>query len=221
MRGGAAFQSYSPPLLTRTFPLTENPISEVGIWNNGKADGLDWNNVQTTPGFAFGTAISGAATFDDNIAQLKSTYWLAPANQFAQGVISRAGGYAPTDGNFHECTLLLRFSISAHDAHGYEILWGTTNATYVDIVRWNGAVTDFTQLVHVTGVGAPANGDVFRAEIVGTVITAKINGTTVASYETASDGTKWSTGQPGMGFFLEGTAVLANMGWSSYTIGSL
>jgi hypothetical protein len=36
------------------FPLTEDPISEGGNWIGGGTTGLDWNNVQTTPGFANG-----------------------------------------------------------------------------------------------------------------------------------------------------------------------
>src|SRR5512135_3464606 len=37
------------------FTRAENPISESGAWANGEADGLDWANVRTIPGFAFGT----------------------------------------------------------------------------------------------------------------------------------------------------------------------
>ena len=37
------------------FPLAENPISENGTWINGGTAGLDWSNVQTTVGLAFGT----------------------------------------------------------------------------------------------------------------------------------------------------------------------
>jgi len=44
---------------TTNFPLTEDPISEGGKWINGKKDGVDWANVRTTPGFAFGTEIGG------------------------------------------------------------------------------------------------------------------------------------------------------------------
>ena len=40
---------------TTNFPLTANPISEGGAWLSGKAAGLDWTDVRTTPGKAFGT----------------------------------------------------------------------------------------------------------------------------------------------------------------------
>ena len=42
---------------TTNFPLTENPISENSNWINGAAIGLDWNNVQTNVGFAFGSQL--------------------------------------------------------------------------------------------------------------------------------------------------------------------
>src|SRR5713226_6600461 len=41
------------------FSLAENPISEGGKWLNGQTDGLDWTDVRTTRGFAFGTEIGG------------------------------------------------------------------------------------------------------------------------------------------------------------------
>ena len=49
-----------PADYSTSFPATESPISESSNWTNGLAVGLDWNNVQTTPGKAFGAAISGA-----------------------------------------------------------------------------------------------------------------------------------------------------------------
>jgi hypothetical protein len=62
---------------------------------------------------------------------------------------------------------------------------------------------------------------VLRAEIVGTVITAKINGTTAMTYDTAGDSTKWSTGQPGIGMYAIGGATLANYGFSNYSTGDI
>src|SRR2546428_4389000 len=44
---------------TTNFSRAENPISEGGRWLNGQTDGLDWTDVRTTPGFAFGTEIGG------------------------------------------------------------------------------------------------------------------------------------------------------------------
>src|SRR5215467_16221110 len=58
---------------TTSFPLTENPISEGGLWTNGKTAGLDWSDVRTTPGLAFGTE-TGATDFNDSIATLAGSW---------------------------------------------------------------------------------------------------------------------------------------------------
>ena len=58
---------------TTNFPLTENPISEGGKWINAGVVGLDWNNVRTTPGFAFGTD-PGTVTYADAWALLTGTW---------------------------------------------------------------------------------------------------------------------------------------------------
>src|SRR5712692_8700467 len=63
---------------TTNFPLAENPISEAGKWLNGQGDGLDWTNVRTTPGFAFGTELGGnrpePQKYDDSTALVKGTW---------------------------------------------------------------------------------------------------------------------------------------------------
>src|SRR5579863_9874268 len=48
---------------TTRFPLTENPISEGGNRINGKKDALDWTDVRTISGFAFGTELGGVFFF--------------------------------------------------------------------------------------------------------------------------------------------------------------
>ena len=55
------------------FPSTENPISENGMWINAGSIGLDWHNVRTTPGLAFGTQ-AGANLYDDSVALLTGTW---------------------------------------------------------------------------------------------------------------------------------------------------
>src|SRR5260221_14050462 len=64
---------------TTTFSRAENPISEGGKWRNGQTDGLDWTDVRTTPGFAFGTEIGGdrsdPQTYHDTKCPLKRSLW--------------------------------------------------------------------------------------------------------------------------------------------------
>jgi hypothetical protein len=193
-----------------TFPLTENPISESSQWTNGKAVGLDWSDVRTTPGLAFGLQ-SGSSGFDDSIAVLKGSW--APdqsATAKVRTVNQRAGSV------YEEVEILLRFSITAHNAHGYEVLFSLRQhdgSQYVQIVRWNGALGSFTY-VHpgVTGPGLN-DGDTVKATIVGNVITGYINGTQVIQ---ATDNT-FSSGNPGMGFYLQGiSGVNSDYGFKNF-----
>jgi hypothetical protein len=58
---------------TTNFSLTENPISENGKWIDGKAVGLDWANVRTSPGLAYGTP-TDTIQYDDSTAVLTGTW---------------------------------------------------------------------------------------------------------------------------------------------------
>jgi hypothetical protein len=201
--GGASY--------TTNFPATENPISQGGMWINGKAVGLDWNNVQTTPGKAFAAAFVGG--YDDPIAVLNTTF---TANQYAQGTVYRAAGYSPSTN--HEIELLLRFRITPDTARGYEILWG--HGGELNIVRWNGPYGSYTPLLGTIGpnLGAAVDGDVLRGEIVGNVVRVYKNGTLVAT--TPADNT-FADGQPGIGFWPRPGATLQSFGWKSFSAGSL
>lgn len=193
------------------FGLTENPIDEVGRWVGGKSVGLDWNNVQTAAGKAFAADLTGTpGRYSDPIAVLNTSF--AP-NQYAQGTVSRAYGYSPRDQ--HEIELLLRFQITAHSARGYEVLWAHTGG--IAIVRWNSPLGSFTELANAR-IGAAINGDVLRAEIIGSVIRVYKNGALVL---TGPSNTTWTDGQPGMGFWPLAGATLSSYGWKSFEAGSL
>ena len=203
---------------TTDFLLTENPVSEGGKWINGGAVGLDWHNPLTASGNALASVRADAdgTRYADDIAVLTTSF---SPNQYAQAVVYRAAGYNPGTSK-HEVELLLRFTITAHDAHGYEILWG--HEGYLDIVRWNGPISSYLQLnPSEPNLGDLADGDVLRAEINGNVITAYKNGTLVMTQDISGQGTVWSTGQPGMGFWPVDSATPANLGMKSYEAGSL
>src|ERR1700745_3544768 len=51
-----------------SFPLAENPISENGNWVNGQAQGLDWSDVSTKPGFARGEQVPDTGNYNDSVA---------------------------------------------------------------------------------------------------------------------------------------------------------
>jgi len=182
-----------------SFPLTENPISEGGNWINGGTVGLDWCNVNTTggtPGKAYGTE-TGSINYNDSTALLTGTWG---PNQTVQATV-----YTTVAGNsnWEEVELRVRSTLSAHSCTGYEINFSVNPSNaYVQIVRWNGALGSFTEL-NGTGSYGAKNGDVIKATISGSTITAYVNGTAVL---TATDNT-YSSGSPGMGFYAQGTGI--------------
>lgn len=206
--GVAGAQTY-----TTNFPLTENPISESGKWINGGVVGLDWNNVATTTGFAYGTD-PGQVAYADSWALLTGTWG---QDQTVQATIK---DHSPNVNCHQEHELVLRGSLAAHVATGYEVTVRATNDSnsYLLIARWNGAIGNFTYLTFLSGsTYGVKTGDVFKATIVGNVITAYINGVQKAR---VTDNT-YASGQPGMGFYLDNPASCsgtnANYGYTNYT----
>ena len=200
--------AWSQGTYSTSFSSTENPISESGRWINGDTTGLDWANIRTTPGFAFGTQ-SGSSQYDDSTAVLSGTWGPNQTVQATVAVKSAATGSSV----FEEVELRLRTTISAHSITGYEVNCGVSSSSnYIQIVRWNGPLGSFTQLdgraYHCV------NGDVLKATIAGSTITVYLNGTALYS---VSDGT-YSSGSPGMGFYIQGaTGVDANYGFSNFS----
>jgi hypothetical protein len=193
------------------FPLTENPISEGGKWITGKAFGLDWSDVATQPGLAFGTQ-TGSGGYNDSLAILNGNWSADQSGTATVHSVNQVGGNV-----FEEVEILLRFAIGAHSARGYEINFRSLNSTesYTQIVRWNGPLGSFTLLDARGGSSyGIRDGDTVKATIVGNTITSYINGVAKLS---VTDST-FSTGSPGMGFYLQGASgVNGNYGFTSYT----
>lgn len=188
------------------FDLTELPISEGNRWAN---NGSLWTKVRTAGGLAYGT--NGANdTYDDSYAYLSG---FGP-NQEAQAVVYVSPALS---GNAHEVELLLRWADSATTARGYECLFNFQGG--MQIVRWNGAFGDFTVLP-ATGQDLGRNlvsGDIIKANIVGNVITAYVNGVQRLQ---ATD-TRWTSGQPGMGFFKRTTGLNSDLALTSFSATTL
>jgi len=197
----------APMTYSTNFPATENPISEGGKWINGGLVGLDWTNVRTNAGLAFGTE-SGSNGYDDSTAVLAGNWG---PDQTAQATVHTIN---PNSNIFEEVELRLRTTIVAHSITGYEINFRCTSdgSQYVQIVRWNGPLGSFTYVSTTTGPGLH-DGDVVKATITGSTITAYVNGTSVLQ---GTDGT-YSSGSPGTGFFLGGAAVVnSDYGFTSF-----
>jgi hypothetical protein len=196
---------------TSNFPVAENPVSEGNRWMNGRTAGLDWTDVQTTHGLAFGTQ-SGGGGYDDSVAILQGTWRPDQSASATVHSVNQKGRSV-----YEEVELLLRWSLSAHSAKGYEINFRALNSSesYTEIVRWNGRRGDFTSLAQRRG-GAYGikDGDVVKATVVRNVITSYINGVAVAS---VSDWT-YGSGNPGMGFFLQGaTGLNRDYGFTTFS----
>lgn len=197
-----------------SFELDENPISQGAMWLNGKKDGIDWADVITRNGLAYGAVTRMAVAerrieqgnldpssaqgapegdYDDPTAVLTGTWG---RNQHASGkVFSRN----PTDEYFQEVEIRLRSAIAPHLCTGYEVFWRClkTESGYAEIVRWNGKVGDFTSLKKLVGPQyGVEHGDVVEATIRGNVLKGFINGVEVIS---ATDDV-FESGSPGIGF---------------------
>jgi hypothetical protein len=206
----APLRSYS----TR-FELDETPISEGGMWLNGKKDGIDWCDVLTGGGVAYGEvsrmavaerrteqSTLGAGTgeggdvegdYDDPTAVLSGSWG---RNQLGKATVFSRN---PTDQYFQEVEIRLRSSMTPHSCTGYEVFFRClkTDAGYAEIVRWNGPIGDFTSLQKLIGPQyGVEDGDTIEASIVGNSIKGYINGVEVIS---ASDD-RFPTGSPGIGF---------------------
>jgi len=195
---------------TTSFTQTENPISEGSRWINGKTVGLDWSNVAVSSGVAYGTQ-RGIDGYNDSLAVLSGTWGPDQTAEATVHSINQVGG-----NTFQEVELLLRFAISAHSARGYEINFRAVNTSeaYSQIVRWNGSLGNFTLIDSRGGTAyGIKEGDVVKATIVGNKITTYING--VAKFS-VTDST-FSNGAPGMGFYLQGSGVTSNYGFTKFT----
>ena len=198
------------------FTRTENPISEGGIWLNGQTDGLDWTDVRTTPGFAFGTEIGGnrpdPQEYDDSTALLKGNWG---PDQTLQATVHAVN--PNQDGKvWEEVELRLRSSISAHQCTGYEVMFRCSKISkaYCNIARWEGPLGKFTFLKKTEGSQyGVKDGDVVKASMIGTILTVYING--VQIIQISDD--RFTSGNPGIGFFLSGASgVIGDFGFTSF-----
>ncbi len=222
-----------------TFPLTENPINESGVWINGGPTasggvGGNWQNARTNGTSAFGVAVS--AGYDDCIAVLNSGVGISSTSHYAQGTVKKVAGYSP--GTSHEIEILTGFTITSGVARGYEVTWDVSSSS-PQIVRWNGAISDFTVngssndnvgggkgWTNATsgpgGGGALTTGDVVKVTyaVSGGNVTLTIfkNGVMAFTVQDTS-AFKITSGQPGMGFFGRAGATMSSYCWSSFSAG--
>ena len=191
---------------TTSFPATENPISQGGLWaNGGQSPAVDWTNCRTTPGLAFGTENVNSGTDDDSTCVLAGTWG---PNQTVTGVVHAVGNHSAG----LEVELRLRVTMASHSITGYEIDF---TPGHLAIVKWLGPINQFSVLKQINF--SAADGDTLSATISGTspaVITVFRNGTQILQ---ATDSSPFTSGAPGMGFFDRGDSTASDMGFTSFT----
>lgn len=203
-----------------TFATNQNPLSEGGVWATTTCQSK--TPVQVVGGKAYGTMFTFDNTnYNDSCACINS--WTAN-DQRVTATLSNTGIVAGL-----EAELLLRCTFDSSHALCYELdIVYATGIVY--LVRWNfvtgGPPDDYTHITDSTA-GNPnvsfADGAVYVFQIVGTVITAKCNGATIISYDTAGDSVKYSTGKPGIGFWNEtgSSANTPKLAWADFLAESL
>ena len=120
------------------FTTPENPISQGNSWHNGADDGIDWCNVQTGAGYAWGVGPC-PAKYADPTAILRGAWGPNQTVEATARIGTTSASY------YQEIELRLRTTVRAHYISGYEVNFGVSHA-YLEIVRWNGPVADFTYL---------------------------------------------------------------------------
>lgn len=221
----------SPVRSYRTdFAHDENPISESGLWLNGKADGIDWADVVVSNGVVHGgptrmnvaearaeqgnaaeTGTAAAGDYDDPTAVLSGEW--AP-DQHGKGVVHVVN---PTDEFFQEVQIRLRSAIAPHSCSGYEVFFRClkSDEAYAEIVRWNGAIGDWTSLERQVGLAyGVGDGDLVEATIEGDLIRGFVNGKELISARDDAFG----QGAPGVGFNFGVGETGPDHGFSSFEV---
>jgi hypothetical protein len=212
------------------FELDENPISEGGMWLNGREDGIDWIDVISKNGEAYGAVsrmgvperraeqgnleVAEAAPvgdYDDPTAVLTGEWG---RNQHGKGrVFSRN----PSDDYFQEVQIRLRHTMKPNSCTGYEVFFRClkSEAGYAEIVRWDGAVGNWTSLQRRVGYEyGVEDGDLIEATIEGNVLKGFINGVEMIS---VVDDT-YASGAPGIGFNFGVADTNVDHGFTSFEV---
>jgi hypothetical protein len=129
--------------------------------------------------------------------------------------VQLSGFLNQTDKYYQEVEIRLRSTLSPPRCTGYEIFWRClkTDKAYVQIVRWNGKLGDWTSLKTRSGAQFEVkDGDVVEATIARNVIKGFINGVEVIS---TADNT-FNEGNPGMGFNYGVERTNGDFGFTSH-----
>jgi hypothetical protein len=192
----------SPTSVDLQFPLDEDPYDENGSMKGGLRDGIDWNDMEAGAADSVRCCFASVTSGNDSICHIAAGRHAIANDHEVVSTVRRKVGYTAIDS--HEILLLLRFSISANNARGYECLISFDGSG--QIVRWDGPLNGFVILTP-TGSnfpGALVDGDKVRAKIAGSVITVfytPVSTGIESQVLTVTDAT-WPSGNPGFGNFV-------------------
>lgn len=220
--------------IVSAFSGSVNPFTQGGQWINGLTDATDWCDVKLVNGLACGTQSGSVGPPYNDSTCLLTGPWVNDQEVIAT-VFTQNQQTGSSD--FQEVEIRLRSTLTPNVNNGYEVTWRCTTggSQYLDIVRWNGPLGTVSggggaytplgnHIVAADGLPGLVTGAQVRATIIGTVITAyqRANSgaawTQVYSYDTASDTTKFSSGSPGMGFWLRGAGANTDFGFTDFLV---
>ena len=193
------------------FDTAESPLSEGGRWLHTDST---LTVCKTVGGIAFGTQTGG--TYDDS-----SAYMTGYGNNHEVEGVVWLNPNAPSTPN-REVELLLRWTdnnplrstqYGATRATGYEVMWSHIGA-YLILGRFKGA-----ELARAnSSAPAPKSGDRFRARIEGQRIRAWVNDVVMIDYTDSNTSLQIVSGNPGIGFYIDGGASNTDFGFNSVTV---
>ncbi len=225
------------------FSLTENPISESSQWLNGRTDGRDWNDIQTTsiqPMGGLACSAQDAFVYNDCTALLSNPLWSSFPTQHVRAQVHSVH---QNPNVYQEVELRFRSSLSIGLCTGYEVYWKVAQdgSQYITLARWDGLLGSFTLATPaVAGIGI-ADGYWIEGRLDGNILTVFTNGLLQVTFDisadfngadywigsvkqpdkTLSNGTVYATGAPGFGMDEGSTGGSPLTDWGLYNFQAL
>jgi hypothetical protein len=196
------------------FDVDENPLSEGGKWLHTDST---LTKCKAVGGRAFGTQ-AGTGAYDDSNAYLTSF----GVNHEVEGVIWL--NPAISGGGNREVEILLHWTddgplrstpYGSTRANGYEINVNHAGL-YMQLGRFKGAL-----LKEVRNFAVPRTGDRFRARIEGQRIRVWWNDTLKIDFTDTDASLQIKTGNPGIGFYVDGGSPNTDFGFDAVVVRAL
>lgn len=194
-------QQDDPQSYVTSFRAGGGSLSESSHWINGSVSGV-WQDVLSTPGFAYGAGESASPPYDDPTAVLAGAW--GPV-QTAEATV-RVDAIEAAVNQEVEMRLLTSILSTGH-IYGYEVMWSITTNTYIDMERWDGG-TDAGSFQSIGFLGSGTSpqlqtGYRIKATVdgLGVVRAYTDSGSGYVLMLTSTADLTYRKGAPGIGFF--------------------